>query len=570
MAIQPHALYQALHEDLEPYLRSDPFDTEVSFAAHALVGSFFKKFQDDIDLGRAEANAFSKFALLNESMRTFKVELNTSLDEVLWNTFRGELHSFFYKALDSNRTWWTIDECFTLGRSGPGASIAARGSDFYTKHFDSPLSCTNPILLEHYSSSLTSYPVWGLAESTRNQRYGSVQVKGNTLSFVPKTKDVSRTICTEPSLNMFYQLGLGCILEKELKRQYGIDLKNQAEFNRDLCFRASLDESFCTIDLESASDTIHPSLIKGICPPFEGLVNLFRSSTSRFGEQIIPLHMVSTMGNGFTFPLQTLLFTCAALAVLNSYGVKPKFRGTGINLGVFGDDIILPNFMFERMTHFLRLLGFRPNLGKSFNRGNFRESCGYDYFRGHIVRGVYIRSLRTQADRYSAINRLNRWSILHKIPLIKTLNLLSQAVAFRPVPLYEDDTAGVHLPLCLVTRRRYAENQSFVYRRWESIPSRLTVFDDRIKAPKRGKKRAFNYEGLLHCFLQGSLRGMKVIVRNDRPLYTAKWKLTPNWDYFPRERYYFSSVDWSDLVCYSWMNLETRVGPISSWSTVIG
>jgi hypothetical protein len=52
-------------------------------------------------------------------------------------------------------------------------------------------------------------------------------VEGNRLDFVPKNDDISRSICVEPTLNMFFQLGFADILNSRLKEFAGIDLENQ-------------------------------------------------------------------------------------------------------------------------------------------------------------------------------------------------------------------------------------------------------------------------------------------------------------------------------------------------------
>jgi hypothetical protein len=97
------------------------------------------------------------------------------------------------------------------------------------------------------------------------------------------------------------------------------------------------------------------------------------------------------MGNGFTFELETIIFaalTCAAVRKGGGLGVL------GVDVFVFGDDIIMPTVRFAEVDPVLRFFGFTLNKEKSFF-GNepFRESCGGDYFDGFAVRGYYLKQL---------------------------------------------------------------------------------------------------------------------------------------------------------------------------------
>lgn len=105
------------------------------------------------------------------------------------------------------------------------------------------------------------------------------------------------------------------------------------------------------------------------------------------------------MGNGYTFELETLLFSCACRAVAEMEGVALNHS----NFSVYGDDIVAPSALYDPICSALRFLGFQPNLSKSFNSGPFRESCGGDYFRGEFVRPIFFRSAPTEPSHWYAI-----------------------------------------------------------------------------------------------------------------------------------------------------------------------
>jgi hypothetical protein len=254
------------------------------------------------------------------------------------------------------------------------------------------------------------------------------------------------------------------------------------------------------------------------------------------------LFMVSTMGNGFTFPLQTMIFGCVVEACAEALEIelqRPR-GGTLGQFGVNGDDIICPKGLYDVVCRLLTILGFEVNKTKSFHEGPFRESCGGDFFKGSPVRGVYLKTLADQGSRYSAINLLNRWSARHNIPLRRTVRRLLRTVEYLPVPAYEDTSAGVHVPYFMVNKlKRDRSTMSILYRRYENVPVRLTIREAEIVVPRKEKRRIYNPEGLLAAFLHGSVRGTRgsnptglgsISIRHDSLRFRKRRAIAPNWD----------------------------------------
>jgi hypothetical protein len=457
------------------------------------------------------------------------------------------LYNFFYP--NGQPLISSFGQILDHGRTGPGASVLARGNDFYTKLFDSKLSCTSMGLYTAYCTYFQNDPSWNDAEYLRESRYGQAEVvAGNRLSFVPKNRDTSRSICTEPSLNMFFQLGLGAILENRLRQFFGIDFERQQELNRELARLGSLDykvnrdpssDGLVTIDLSSASDSLSLKMLDEVMPPqVMKWLRLFRSnSTTLPNGREVELNMVSTMGNGFTFPLQTILFSCVVLAASRVCGIKqirPHYPDRLGTYGVFGDDIICGKFISHHVIRLLSILGFQVNSEKSFLKGPFRESCGGDYFYGHPVRGVYIKTLKQPHSRYAVINQLNLWSARCGIPLSKTVGRLLNSVKYLPVPLWEADDAGIRVPYSLLKQSKWNKNyQSLAYKRWCPRPKRITIRDGEVHVPKGEKRRQYNADGLLLAFLRGDLRNGYITVRQRTVLYSQRTGIAPNWDTLP-------------------------------------
>jgi hypothetical protein len=573
--IRHNALYGDLLEDVDEYLANHrttwlyayglvravrgelqtPIDdlSVKEFAAGALLNAFLKKFQDG-HTSEADAVALDTFTASNIRCGEWTIRDDRSLEEdLLLGLFKQTIYRFFNRG-PNGHILSSITNILRDADVGPGSSVGSRGTDFYTKLFSGPLTGTSKSLYAIYANYADKVPFWRTAEQLRSDHFGDFNVvRGNRLSFVPKNVDTSRCICTEPLLNMFFQKGAGRILERRLKQFFGIDLATQQECNRDLARIGSMSERFCTIDLSAASDSVSLNMIRETFPAdVVDWLELFRSPEVQLPSgDWVELNMISSMGNAYTFPLETIIF---ASVVSAAYQMKDKFLKKGYsvdckynaedgvfvqtkrlpNFGVFGDDIIVEHEHYRHTVMLLELLGFSVNAEKSFSQGPFRESCGGDYFRGHPVRGVYIKSLRTQASRYVAINRLNEWSALHGIPLRRTIKRLVKSVRYLPVPLDENDDAGIKVPFHMVANlRKDKDTQSVLYRRWVSVQKKIAIKDGALKLPRGARSRIYNGDGLLVAALRGDVRSFRLGSRLGPTTYRTKEAVTHNWDLLP-------------------------------------
>lgn len=571
--MKPAVLYSDLLADLEESVPTlshltkldwpPPDATYREFASMQLLKTFYKKFVDSVD-SEADRRAFDKFCDVNERCRTWKLPQLGEWDTMIVNEVKRFIYDFWYRsgfALVNS-----LDDILDHSEFGPGASVGAVGKDFYTKAFSSPLTTTSPILYhayEHYFANHTSY---AHAESLRRTEFGEYDlVAGSRFHFVPKQNDISRLICVEPSLNGFFQLGFGNVLRKRLWSYYKIDLSTQPDINRELARRGSLDGSFSTIDLSSASDSMSLQMLEFLLPPdFLRWMKLLRSplgllnkSDVRDGETLVEFHMVSSMGNGYTFPLQTLVFSSIVAACMSLRDLAPRGAIASPLFSVFGDDIVCPELVTRDVLRCLSALGFEVNAAKTFVEGSFRESCGYDYLNGRNTRGVYLKRLHTNQDRYVAINLLNRWSAKTGIPLRRTVGRLVSCVRYQPVPFAENDDAGVKIPSGLLgDMRRDRDTSSIMYRRSVSRPTRIVFSEDseRIKLPFGAKPRIFNPDGLWISMLRGSVKSGVIHIRHGMNHYSAKWGVTPYWDYFPAGSDIASEFDWQRWETAVWFN----------------
>lgn len=202
----------------------------------------------------------------------------------------------------------------------------------------------------------------------------------NRVELVPKNWKTDRTIACEPEGNLPLQLAFDTYAKRRLRR-FHIDLRDQSA-NKKKAKHASVYGDYVTVDFQAASDTVSYNTVQWLFPEdwFNFLISV-RSPCYRgvFGKGTYA--KFSSMGNGSTFCIETLLFAAVCHAV-----------GTSTFL-VYGDDVIIDEGHFSEFERLAAFLGFTVNLEKTFRDGPFRESCGGDFFDGVDVTPVYIRNI---------------------------------------------------------------------------------------------------------------------------------------------------------------------------------
>lgn len=226
------------------------------------------------------------------------------------------------------------------------------------------------------------------------------------LTFVPKDERSFRTIAIEPYGNVFVQLGVHEYLLGRLRKYAGIDLLDQSVNQRLAKFGSENWEkvdTVSTIDLSSASDCVSPGLLHRLVrPQWKAILDDLRTRSYSYKGEFTPLSKWSSMGNGYTFALETLLFWALAQAC-------EDICETGFRAKVYGDDIIVSRATSLLVLQTLRYTGFRVNLAKTNIVGPFRESCGMDFHSGEAVRPVFLRKFSLEVpDVFVFLNTFDR------------------------------------------------------------------------------------------------------------------------------------------------------------------
>jgi len=435
-----------------------------------------KRVNLSVEDARLEQNAYENFIAVNEQASQ---PIDFTREE--FGYILSDAREFIERALLHVRKDSVIPLCLDyeylirLWKFGPGAMRGTDSTHIVDKLNDRFVTVTRNC--RHHATFVLNSTTLGLMHyANSSSGKGLKVVDGSKMIFVPKDRTKFRAICSEPGINMCMQLAAATYIEQALAG-LGNKISDQSFRNKYAAFLGSLGplhnraeltpHELSTIDLKNASDLIRPSLIKELWPEdWYCLLMQLRCERTRIDlsdgtSRSVDLHMLSTMGNGFTFPVMTLTLLALCYGVFRETEGRrnPKtkwrrFMRMPNSYMVFGDDIIVPTESYPRMCEVLQMCGLVVNEAKSYASGGFRESCGLDSYLGVDITPFYVESLSCEAEVYIAINKINRWCEKHDVRLPITLRFLTSRLTLKPllVPEWEEDYAGIKTPDC---PRRY-------------------------------------------------------------------------------------------------------------------
>lgn len=375
-----------------------------------------------------------------------------------------------------------IMQMITEGNHGPGATLSNKGAKTtpYYKYSVFPYTCTKSALPYAYAA-ISSNSRWmeNLERSGLRREIPPLVgpqyirevylldacvkvVEEDSITFVPKDAFTDRPIAVGASMNIFLQLGIKSYLQERLKK-FGVDLSDQT-LNQRLAKEGSLYSGNCffqnpnqyvTLDLASASDTLSIECVKMLLPRlWWAFLDDIRHKTGVVDSKVISYEKFCAMGNGFTFPLESLIFFSVAKAISEEGGLVDMSH-----VSVYGDDIICRKRVCGQVIDGLKFLGFEVNSSKSFTEGPFKESCGHDYLHGINIRPFYLkRRLKTHADIYFLCNSVARMCMSDRgSPVLRAL--YSGALRQIPrdcrifLPLGDTTDNGLIVPLSFMMTR---------------------------------------------------------------------------------------------------------------------
>lgn len=224
-------------------------------------------------------------------------------------------------------------------------------------------------------------------------------VEGSRFSTVFKNNEKRRPINIEPLGNILVQRAIGNGIRTLLLEEFGIDLDNDADKHRRL-----VATKIATLDLRDASDSVTIALCKFLFPRwFVDILMQARSPLILGPDHMYhDVHKISSMGNGFTFELMTLIIACLG-------------RVHDSNFSVFGDDIIVTNQAAPQVIKDLEAVGFVVNEEKSFIDSEFRESCGANFLEGYgYIESFDFKYPNTIHDCVTLFNKAQRLAVVYR------------------------------------------------------------------------------------------------------------------------------------------------------------
>jgi len=305
---------------------------------------------------------------------------------------------------------------------------------------------------------------------------------------VDKKWNKNRIIAPDTVASGIVSNAIGRFVEQRLRDSVGIDIKIQQHVHRRLVRECSKTGALATMDLSAASDSISIPLLRRILPSrWYRLLSKCRTRLYRIGEGpssvLGSLQSFMTMGVGYTFPLQTVVFYAIIQATKNLLRASDPYGYAG-KITVYGDDCIFPTTLYPFVTRVFVDLGFKVNEDKSFHTGFFRESCGEDCFKGHSVRPAFFKwdDGCTTENVYQLINTLLRRYHILEIPrtfkYLVSLIMYYDGIVLRVPPSYPE-RAGIRVetPECFAAESlqpEYGVHYSpiyFDYDRTVSVPA---------------------------------------------------------------------------------------------------
>jgi hypothetical protein len=355
--------------------------------------------------------ALDKFDQMEELCRQTNKRFQHPESDQLLNWSNASLHAAMIRKISQVLGPFSAESVFGSANWGPGVTTLLKGENVSaTNKFQHEVGITRDLyallfqvpIPYRFSVFAEAYPRW--QELLENNPAFPTFVAGNVVITVPKNSKTDRVIAVEPGLNLWLQKGVGQLIKRRLGFQ-GIDLTRQSR-NQRLAREGSIyPNAQATVDFSSASDSIAIELVRSLLPP--DWFNVLDTCRSHFGvSDSKPRRWAkfSSMGNGFTFELESLIFYAAAAVICEKAGYD-----VGSSVSVYGDDVIIPRELFDDFSLFSEYLGFKVNLSKSYADGHFRESCGSYWYKGVDVQPIFLQEMvRTPLQVFRLANAIRK------------------------------------------------------------------------------------------------------------------------------------------------------------------
>jgi hypothetical protein len=215
--------------------------------------------------------------------------------------------------------------------------------------------------------------------------------------------------------------------------------------NQQMAREGSITGALATLDLSEASDRVvnrHVVEMMESGGIFRDAVQDCRSRRADVRGEVITLSKFASMGSALTFPIEAMFFLCLICVGIEDELKRPlthrDLKSLVGSVRVYGDDIIVPVEYVPSVVRTLESFSLKVNSNKSFWNGNFRESCGKEYYRGFDVSLVKVRSFfpSRPTDTQEIVSTVSLTNQLHLTGLWETARWVADVLEeLIPLPV---------------------------------------------------------------------------------------------------------------------------------------
>jgi hypothetical protein len=303
-------------------------------------------------------------------------------------------------------------------KHGPGAVSDLRGVDnkYLFPNWPDKLEQLYP--MSEYA--FANFNMWADLAGEPDSIGFSPHEPPSKLIAVPKTQKGPRLIASEPVSHQWIQQMqrkylIHCMMRSPISSC--VDFNSQKR-NQDAAYNASLGSGHATVDLSSASDRMSCWVVERVFRRNPNILKMLHSSRTRWminsidrkSPKYILLKKFACQGSALTFPVQTLIYSIAAVASIIYDEKAPvtfrSIKAAAERVQIYGDDTVIPIDSLDTYRGLLEYLGFKVNHKKTYGTGKFRESCGTEWFEGTNVTPSYFRSIPCRTRPESVVSAI--------------------------------------------------------------------------------------------------------------------------------------------------------------------
>lgn len=271
--------------------------------------------------------------------------------------------------------------------------------------YDEWFTSQSAIYRGHKAWILTEDRVFVEPRTTQVEKTGLLSSR---FKFVHKQVSKPRCICIEHFETQWLQQalrrGLYTVVERHPLTKDYVRFTDQS-VNGLLALLASRNSGvssvgYTTMDMKEGSDRIFRALVEWLFQDNRELLGALLALSTPIIElpKDVPYHRkyihakkFAPMGSAICFPIMALVHFAMVKAIISCEPETPHIND--IPVWVYGDDIIFESQYSEAVYRKLPAFGMKINVGKSYHKSLFRESCGVHAYNGVVITPTRFKTI---------------------------------------------------------------------------------------------------------------------------------------------------------------------------------